>query len=76
VLVDYVNVDRTRFRPSEADSVLIVIRMLCCPWRSPRSALRAVARCNSQVVQDLGLVECIELGGLKVESFRACRGPS
>jgi hypothetical protein len=60
VVVDYLNVDRTRFRPAEADSVLVVDPDAVLPSAVSPEGFEAIARWYSQVVQDLGLVECIE----------------
>jgi hypothetical protein len=60
VVVDYLDVYRTRFRPSEADPVLVVDPdAVPCSTVSAK-CLEAIAGWHSQVVQDLSLVECIE----------------
>jgi hypothetical protein len=60
VVADYFNLDRTRFGPSEADPVLVVDPDAVLPLAATGEGLEAIARWHSQVVQDLGLVECIE----------------
>ena len=60
MVVDYLNVDRTRFRPSEADPILVVDPDAVLTLTVSPERLQAIARWYSQVVQDLGLVECIE----------------
>jgi len=60
VVVDYLNIDRTRFRPSEADPVLLFDPDAVLPSAVSPERLQAIARWHSQVIQDLGLVERIE----------------
>jgi len=60
VVVDYLNLDRTRFRPLEADPVLVVDPDAVLPAADSPECLEVVPRWNSHVVQDLGLVEGIE----------------
>jgi hypothetical protein len=60
VVVDYLNVDRTRFRPSEADPVLVVDTDAVLRSAVSAECLETIAGWYSQVAQDLGLVERIE----------------
>ncbi len=63
VVVDYLNIDRPRFRPSETDSVLIVDPDAVLPSTVSTECLEAIAGWHSQVVQGLGLVKCVEPSG-------------
>jgi hypothetical protein len=60
VVVDYLNVDRTRFGPSEADPVLVVDPDAVQASTVSAERLEAIAGWHPQVVQALGLVERIE----------------
>lgn len=61
VIVDYFNVDRTRLRPTETDPILVVDPDAVLTVAFSPKCLQAVPRRYPQVVEDLGLIECIEL---------------
>jgi hypothetical protein len=60
VVVDYLDVNRTGFRPSEADPVLLVDTDAVLPSAVSAESLETITGRYSQVVQDLGLVERVE----------------
>lgn len=60
MIVDYFNVDRTRIRPTETDSILVVDPDALLTVTISPERLKAVPRRYPQVVDDLGLVESVE----------------
>ena len=61
MIVDYFNVDRTRIRPSETDPILVIDPDAVLTATISPKRLQAVPGRYPQVVEDLGLIECVEL---------------
>lgn len=60
MIVDYLNVDRTRIRPTETDPILVVDPDAVLTVTISPKCLESVPGRYPQVVEDLGLVERIE----------------
>lgn len=60
VIVDYFNADRTRIRPTETDPILVIDPDAVLTVTISQKRLKAVPGRYPQIVDDLGLIECVE----------------